>query len=67
MDFDEIKTKTIAELKELLNEQAGHLRELRFKFQNQQLKTVNKIGETKKMVARINTVLTEKKKAASDK
>lgn len=67
MDFEEIKTKNVAELRALLNEQANLLRELRFKFQNQQLKTVNKISQAKKTVARINTVLSAKKKESSKK
>ncbi len=62
MDFDEIKNLNVTELKELLEKQAGELRELRFKVNNQQLKTVHKIKETRKTIARIKTLLKNKTK-----
>lgn len=67
MDFADIKTKNTAELKSLLAEKADELREMRFKLQSQQLKTVNKISEAKKMIARINMVLVAKAKEATKK
>jgi len=62
MDYDEIKNLDTAELKELLEKQAGELRELRFKVNNQQLKTVHKIKEARKTIARIKTLLKNKTK-----
>lgn len=62
MDYDEIKNLDIAGLNELLEKQAGELRELRFKVNNQQLKTVHKIKETRKTIARIKTLLKNKTK-----
>jgi ribosomal protein L29 len=62
MDYDEIKNLGVAELEELLVKQAGELRELRFKINNQQLKTVHKISEIRKTIARIKTLLKTKTK-----
>jgi len=59
MDFSEIKNKSKKELQALLTEQKNELRQLRFKIQSQQLKQVNKIKIVKKIIARINTVLTK--------
>jgi ribosomal protein L29 len=67
MDFADIKTKNTAELKSLLAEKADELRDMRFKLQSQQLKTVNKISEAKKMVARISMILTAKAREATKK
>ncbi len=59
MDFSELKNKTRKELNELLAEQKNELRQLRFKIQSQQLKQVNKVKIVKKIIARINTLLTK--------
>jgi ribosomal protein L29 len=67
MDFADIKTKNTAELKTLLAENADLLRDMRFKLQSQQLKTVNKISETRKTIARINMILAAKAKEATKK
>lgn len=67
MDFADIKTKNTAELKSLLAEKADELRDMRFKLQSQQLKTVNKISETRKTIARINMILAAKAKETTKK
>ena len=63
MDFKELKNKKESELHNLLAENRDKLRELRFKDANKQLKTVHDIGEVKKVIARILTILNEKKTA----
>lgn len=60
MDFEELKTKSAADLKELIVEQVALLRDLRFKLANQQLKTVRKIKEARKTIARVKTLLAVK-------
>ncbi|MBI2626656.1 MAG: 50S ribosomal protein L29 [Parcubacteria group bacterium] len=58
--FKEFKQKTILELNNLLNEKKVELGHLRFQLQDKQLKNVNKIKETKRDVARIKTLLSNK-------
>jgi len=60
MDFEEIKTKTKTELLTLLAEKEEELRVLRFKLQSQQLKQMHKVSETKRDIARIQTILHKK-------
>jgi len=47
-------------LQQLANEKRSHLLELRMQQTGSSLKNVKEIRETKKMIARINTVLTAK-------
>ncbi|MCK5415952.1 50S ribosomal protein L29 [Candidatus Parcubacteria bacterium] len=65
MNFKELKKKKESELHNLLAESRDKLRELRFKDANKQLKTVNKISELKKVIAKILTILNEKKKVVN--
>ncbi len=67
MDFDELKTKSEKELKELLSEQVALLREFRFKIANQQLKTVGKIKDARKTIARIKMLINAKISEAKKK
>ena len=64
MDFADLKTKSEAELKELLKTQRQELQDLSFQAHNRQLKQVHKIDLIKKTVARISMLLkqTTKKK-----
>lgn len=62
MDFDDLKNKSEKELKELLMEQSALQRELRFKVVNQQLKTVHKVKEVRKNIARIKMLINTKNK-----
>lgn len=61
MDIKELLTKTSAELSKLLAESQERLRELRFKDSNKQLKNVRAIRELKQGIARILTLLNNKK------
>ena len=66
MEWNEIKTKSTAELHRLLAQSRNHLRELRFKDAAKQLKTVREIRIAKKTVAKILTKLNGEKSQASD-
>ncbi len=57
MDYQEIKTKDAAEIKDLVLEKSEELRDLRFKLQSQQLKAMHKMKDTKKTIARLKTAL----------
>jgi large subunit ribosomal protein L29 len=60
-DFKELKNKNIAELNAQLTENRELLRELRFKDSNRQLKNVRQVRSIKKTIAKILTVLNQKK------
>jgi ribosomal protein L29 len=60
MKLAELKEKSVADLNELMKEQAVLLRDYRFKVASGQMKTFNKISEAKKIVARIQTILTQR-------
>ncbi len=64
MKITEIREKTSAELMELLKEQKAQLFNLRFQHAINQLDNPAKIVETKKTIAKILTVITEKEKQA---
>lgn len=64
MKITEIREKTSAELTELLKEQKKELFNLRFQHAINQLDNPQKIVETKKTIAKILTVITEKEKQA---
>jgi ribosomal protein L29 len=57
MDFKELKTKTVKELKQLLDQSRDKLRDLRFKDANKQLKNVREIRCLKKQLAQILTLV----------
>ena len=65
MDFEDIKNKSAAELKELLLEAKTDLQTLRFQAHSKQLKQVHKISVAKQTIARILTVLQSQKKPVS--
>ena len=60
MKITEIRERTSEQLTELLKEQKAELFNLRFKHAIHQLDNPQKIVETKKNIAKILTVLTEK-------
>ncbi len=60
MKIEELRSKKIDELQTLLREQEENLNDLRFKISVNQLKTVNEVSDTRKMIARILTILKEK-------
>lgn len=61
MDFIDLKNKSERELHDILAEQREELRELRFKASENQLKTVHKIRQTRKIIAEILTLLNNRK------
>ena len=61
MDIKELKTKEISELHRLLAELRDKLRDLRFKDSNKQLKNVRDLRVIKKDIAKILTLLNNKK------
>lgn len=70
MNEQEYKEMTIDELEERLKEKRTELVEQRFEVGSRQLKNYNKIGQTRREIARILTVMRQKKDdtgAESDK
>ena len=63
MELKELRKKSDQELNKLLAENREKLREQRFKVSTRQLKTVRDVRKTKTLVARILTILTERKNA----
>ena len=62
MNIKELRLKEIIELRELAAEARGRLDDFNFKAHQGQLKEVREIRVTKKDLAQIETVLTEKQK-----
>ena len=61
MKIDEIRQLNNADLSKELIEQHKALMNLRFSKATLQLTNTNEIGKTKKIIARINTVINERK------
>lgn len=57
MKFKELKLKSAAELKKLLEETREKTRDLRFKLANRKLKNLSEVKKTRILVARILTLL----------
>jgi large subunit ribosomal protein L29 len=57
MDFAELKQKNAAELKEILTQQQAHIYQLRQKIRGNALKQHHLIGQTRKTIARIISLL----------
>ena len=62
MKYKEIKNKPKTELEKILKESGDKLLDLRFKVANRSLKNVKDINNTKKLIAKIKTVLSQKGK-----
>jgi len=60
MKTRELREKTTEELKKLLLDEKAELVELRFDVSAHQEKNVKKIGQIKKTIARIETILKER-------
>ncbi len=63
MEFAELKTKSVAELKQILAEQRALVREYRFKAKANALKQVHLVPIARKIIARIAMLLKDKQKA----
>ncbi len=61
MDFKELKNKKESELHKLLAENRDKLRDLRFKDANKQLKNIREIRSIRMIIAKILTLLNNKK------
>ena len=61
MKTKELKLKSENELQHLLAESREKMREMRFKISQRQLKNIREAREIKKTIARILTLLKEKK------
>ena len=61
MEFKELKSKSPSELKSLLAEKREHLRVMRFKVAQRQLKKVHEIKQVKHDIAKIMTILNNSK------
>lgn len=61
MKFKELKQKNEIELKKLLADSREKLRDLRFRVASRQLKDVRQIRKIKKTIAKVLTLLVNKK------
>lgn len=62
MKYKELKNKPEAELQRMLKEEREHLRELSFDLASKKLKRVREVRASKKLIARILTLLNEKRR-----
>jgi large subunit ribosomal protein L29 len=60
MDIDKVRQLTDAELAEELVSQRRHLYDLRFQLATRQLTDHNQLSQTRRTIARILTVMTER-------
>lgn len=63
LNLEELKTKTLEQLALELSSAKKELFELRLKNATNQLENTSKIRQVRKNIARINTIITIKKKA----
>jgi large subunit ribosomal protein L29 len=61
MEIKEIRKKTDKEVTKLLAEQRERLRDLRFKISSRQYKNYKEVGMVKKEIAKILTVMNERR------
>lgn len=59
MDIKDIKNKSEKDLRELLNEKRVHMREMKFKVSESQLKNVRDFRKTRKDIAQILTLINQ--------
>ena len=60
MNIKEIKEKSDRQLLAMIKENSEKLKKLRFSLSSGQLKNYNEVGEIKKIIARVKTVLKER-------
>jgi len=63
MDAKELRTKSQEELTKLLSEQQSVLRQLKFDLAAGRVKNIRDLHQTKKTIARIETILAEQEHA----
>ncbi len=63
-ELKDLKLKSETELKKLLAVNREKLRDLRFKVSQNQLKNIREVRMLKKRIARISTLISQKKKSA---
>ena len=61
MKIKELKIKSEKELQQTLKEEREHLRELKFDLASKKLKKVRELRESKKLIARVLTLMNEKR------
>ncbi|HAH03954.1 MAG: 50S ribosomal protein L29 [Parcubacteria group bacterium GW2011_GWA2_43_17] len=61
MELKELRTKTLSDLSKLLAQHREKFRGLRFSVSAKQLKNIREFREARKLVARILTVINEKR------
>lgn len=62
-DFEQLKSKSHAEMQKELSESQTKLRDLKFDLAAGKVKNVSEIKKLKKVVARLSTLITGKKEA----
>ncbi len=62
-DFQQLKSKSHAEMQKELRDSQIKLRDLKFELAAGKVKNVSDIKKLKKVVARLSTLITEKKEA----
>ena len=62
MEFKELKEKSAPELQKLLAQFREKVRDLRFSVSAKQLKNIRELREAKRVIAKILTVLNQKRK-----
>ena len=67
MDFKDLKNKNERDLHELLSEKRNELREMKFKISGKQMKNLSEVKKNKKILARILTLLNQKKEEQTNK
>ena len=66
-ELKDIKLKSVAELQKILNSSREKLRELRFKVSQNQLKNIREIRSLKKKIAKILTLINQKRQTQTVK
>jgi large subunit ribosomal protein L29 len=66
MDIDKVRDLNDAELDEELRSQRQHLYDLRFQLATRQLTDHNQLAQTRRTIARILTVMTERQADAAE-
>ena len=63
MEAKDLREKTREELEKMLVESQDELRSYRYQISSNQLSQVHKVGDVRKRITRIKTILSEQKEA----